>query len=161
MRFLLPLVLAASLAACAAPNPAVAEWQSWALTTKAKVDRGEMPFSAYYTEAYDRLARLPGSDPGRTTMMRLYAELIPVARSYEAGAISKERFDDARRAATIALQQYRDVDTAERQRAAAAAIQEAAESIRANAATYQVIQPPRSINCTSNRVGTSVFTNCN
>ena len=97
-RLALTLVLAFFITACASPQQQaqVAEFRSWQASRQAQARAGQVQWSVYYSELWSRMNQLP-NDPQKPLMMATTAELIPIARRYEAGQITKEQFEDTRR----------------------------------------------------------------
>jgi hypothetical protein len=97
-RLTLTLVLAFFLGACASPRQQaqVAEFNGWLSNRNAQAMAGQVMWSVYYSELWSRVSQQP-NNPQKLTIMATAAELIPIARSYEAGQITKEQFHDSRR----------------------------------------------------------------
>ena len=97
-RLALTLILAFFITACASPQQQaqVTEFRSWQASRQAQARAGQVQWSVYYSELWGRMSQLP-NDPQKPLMMATTAELIPIARSYEAGRITKEQFEDTRR----------------------------------------------------------------
>lgn len=95
-------------------------------------------------------------NPQKPAMMASTAELIPIARSYEAGRITKEQFEDARRI-IISRTNQEQQNSLQRQQSINDAQAEQLYRIG-----NQVMQPNNtSTNCVSTRVApTQVNTNC-
>lgn len=124
----------ALLTGCAAAqfNREVAEFQAWSVPALAQVKAGQLKYSVYYTEAYNRLAQGGSSTPTKLVAMKAFADMIPVARAYEAGQITLDQFEDAKRATRIAVDQQSQALEAQRQQAIAAILQQAAVNMRAS-----------------------------
>ena len=97
-RLALTLTLAFFITACASPQQQaqVAEFRSWQASRQAQARAGQVLYSVYYSELWSRMNQLP-NDPHKPLMLATTAELIPLARRYEAGQITKEQFEDTRR----------------------------------------------------------------
>lgn len=98
IRFLAVGIFSLFVAACAAPNSSgsIAEFLKWQSSTRAAAEQGTVKFSDYYVEMYDRLDKLP-SGGERNVLQNASAKLIPIARKYESGAMTRTEFDDIRR----------------------------------------------------------------
>jgi hypothetical protein len=97
-------------------------------------------------------------DPQKPLAMSTTAELIPIARNYEAGKITKEQFEDLRRIIVSRTNQERQI-TLQQQKAI-----NDAQAQRLYQLGNQLLQPPRNptTNCISTRIGPDqVRTNCN
>jgi hypothetical protein len=132
MKKLAALLLSVFMTACATPgaDPQAAEFRAWVSTTRSLAESGQMKFTDFYTQAYNRLSAMPSREPEKLAVQRAYAEMIPVARAYESGAMTREQFDDVRRLTSVALEQQSAALEAQRQQAIAEAMQRAAENMR-------------------------------
>lgn len=108
-------------------------------------------------------------DPQKTGIQQSLAELIPVARQYENGQISKDQFDDFRRLVEtrskqaeqnrrIAQQQIEAVQSQQQLQLSGQLL----EMGRPQMLAPSPMQVPRTTNCTSryNRIGNSIQTTC-
>ena len=78
------LVLLLLLNACAGPE--LRELKTWTETANPKAESGEMLWSDYYTQLYDRMSKVSGvGDQG--FYLNLFAQIIDAAKSYEAGKV--------------------------------------------------------------------------
>jgi hypothetical protein len=156
-RLALTLVLALFITACASPQQQaqVAEFRSWQSSRQAQAMAGHVQWSVYYSELWGRMNQLP-HNPQKPAMMASTAELIPIARSYEAGRITKEQFEDARRI-IISRTNQEQQNSLQRQQSINDAQAEQLYRIG-----NQVMQPNNtSTNCVSTRVAPNqVNTNC-
>ena len=156
-RLALTLVLAFFITACASPQQQaqVAEFRSWQASRQAQAMAGQVQWSVYYSELWGRMNQLP-NNPQKPAMMASTAELIPIARSYEAGRITKEQFEDARRI-IISRTNQEQQNSLQRQQSINDAQAEQLYRIG-----NQVMQPNNtSTNCVSTRVAPNqVNTNC-
>lgn len=147
----------------------VMEWRTQAMN---RAKAGEMKWSDYYSQAYDKTSKLTGN-PLIPLDLQLLAELIPIARKYESGEITADQFQDAKRlaaarfrSASSQLEQSNDqARTAEEQARRAAAIQMLSNMPRPQPITIQPYQMPTpaqqpSTNCTSYVSGGQLITNC-
>lgn len=166
IALLLSVVL---LAGCAAPpqqDPRFADAMAWRQSAREQAAKGDMPWSRFYIEAYDRMAQLPAS--GHIALdMQILSEMVPIARQYEARQITKEQFQDAQRMAGARFREgsarLDREDDAERRRAAVQILSTRPAYIPpAQAPAYQmpVPQPSQPINCNSYTSGGQVITNC-
>lgn len=104
--------------------PYITEFSAWSIAERDKALRGEALWSSFYLEAYSRLGALPPGI-GKADTMDYYNRLIPAARDYEAGKITKEQFFDVRRFMQVEQQKK----AAARQEMQADANREAARQI--------------------------------
>ena len=157
-RLALTLVLAFFITACASPQQQaqVAEFRSWQASRQAQARAGQVQWSVYYSELWGRMSQLP-NDPQKPLMMATTAELIPIARSYEAGRITKEQFEDTRRI-IISRTNQEQQNSLQRQQSINDAQAEQLYRIG-----NQVMQPRNpTTNCLTTRVGPNTLsTNCN
>jgi len=157
-RLALTLILAFFITACASPQQQaqVAEFRSWQASRQAQARAGQVQWSVYYSELWGRMSQLP-NDPQKPLMMATTAELIPIARSYEAGRITKEQFEDTRR---IIISRTNQEQQNIQQRQQSINDVQAEQLYRIG---NQVIQPRNpTTNCLTTRVGPNTLsTNCN
>ena len=157
-RLALTLVLAFFITACASPQQQaqVAEFRSWQASRQAQARAGQVQWSVYYSELWSRMNQLP-NDPQKPLMMATTAELIPIARRYEAGQITKEQFEDTRR---IIISRTNQEQQNIQQRQQSINDVQAEQLYRIG---NQVIQPRNpTTNCLTTRVGPNTLsTNCN
>ena len=157
-RLALTLVLTLFITACASPQQQaqVAEFRSWQASRQAQARAGQVQWSVYYSELWGRINQLP-NDPQKPLMMATTAELIPIARSYEAGQITKEQFEDTRR---IIISRTNQEQQNIQQRQQSINDAQAEQLYRIG---NQVMQPRNpTTNCLTTRVGPNTLsTNCN
>ena len=157
-RLALTLVLAFFITACASPQQQaqVAEFRSWQASRQAQARAGQVQWSVYYSELWGRMSQLP-NDPQKPLMMATTAELIPIARSYEAGRITKEQFEDTRRI-IISRTNQEQQNSLQRQQSINDAQAEQLYRIG-----NQVMQPRNpTTNCLTTRIAPNTLsTNCN
>ena len=158
-RIVFALATAFLLNACASPQQKVqiAEFYKWQASTQDQAKNGKVQWSVYYTELWTRLREMP-DDPQKPLMMATTAELIPVARSFEAGQMTKEQFEDTRRIIFSRASQENQTNQLRQK-----AINDA-QAQRLYQLGNQLLQPPRNptTNCISTRIGPDqVRTNCN
>lgn len=157
-RLLLSLIAALFLIACASPQQRaqVEDFQKWRENRQSQARMGQIPWSTYYSELWSRMNSLP-SDPQKPLMLATTARLIPLARQYESGQISKDQFEDARRIVISGHQQSQQVIQQQQQ-----AINDA-QAEQLYRIGNQVMQPRNpSITCLNTRTGPGTsITNCN
>jgi hypothetical protein len=157
-RLFLSFVIALLLTACAAPQQRtqIESFQKWRETRQSQARMGQLPWSTYYSELWSRMNSLP-SDPQKSLMLETTARLIPLAKQYEAGQISKDQFEDARRI-VISGHQQGEQKIQQRQQA-----NNDAQAEKLYRIGNQLMQPKNpSITCTNNRTGSGTsITNCN
>lgn len=169
MRLFL-LLFVALLAGCETmpqrqPDPRFVEAMEWRSNARQQAQAGVMKWSDFYIGAHERSATLPNSPLGALDL-QILSELIPVARRYEAGEITKEQFEDAQRMAGARFR----AESARMQQEDEAARRAAATQMLANqpriqpntVPTYQMPVPQRRrpTNCTSYVSGGQLITNC-
>ena len=157
-RLALTLTLAFFITACASPQQQaqVAEFRSWQASRQAQARAGQVLYSVYYSELWSRMNQLP-NDPQKPLMLATTAELIPLARRYEAGQITKEQFEDTRR---IIISRTNQEQQNIQQRQQSINDAQAEQLYRIG---NQVMQPRNpTTNCLTTRVGPNTLsTNCN
>jgi hypothetical protein len=157
-RLALSILLAFLLTACASPQQKaqIAEFYSWESKRQAQAKAGQVPWSSYYTELWTRLNQMP-NDPQKPLAMSTAAELIPIARSYEAGQITKEQFEDSRRIIVSRTNQERQIMQLQQK-----AVDDA-QAEQLYKLGNQMMQPRNpTTNCLTTRVGPNTLrTNCN
>ena len=157
-RTFLTILLALLLTACASPQQKaqVAEFYNWQSTRQAQANAGKVQWSVYYTELWTRLSQMP-DDPQKPLAMSTTAELIPIARNYEAGKITKEQFEDLRRIIVSRTNQERQI-TLQQQKAI-----NDAKAQQLYQLGNQILQPRNpTTNCLTTKVGPNTLsTNCN
>jgi len=157
-RLALTLVLVFFITACASPQQQaqVAEFNSWLTNRNAQAMAGQVMWSVYYSELWNRVNQQP-NNPQKLTIMATAAELIPIARSYEAGQITKEQFHDTRR---IIYSRSNQEQQKVQQRQQSINDAQAEQLYRIG---NQVMQPRNpTTNCLTTRVGPNTLsTNCN
>lgn len=162
---LLVALLVALLVGCATPppDPRIAEYLAWERNSKQMALDGQMPWTSYYSQGYDRLSQFPSS-LDRNLRMQAFAQTLPYARQYEAGQISRDQFYDQRRLVNMSIQQAAAQARAQQQALDNANMANALQMMRAmQPAPIQLPMPapaPASVNCTSYRSGNTVQTNC-
>lgn len=120
----------------------------WRESARQRALDGNMAWSEYYTQYYDRMAVLP-SDPHKTLEMQAIAELIPSARRYEAGEITKDQFYDIRRITGAKYDaMHQNLSAMER----AEARQQAAENAAAWQRVSDSFKPKPTVSCTTTRL---------
>jgi hypothetical protein len=157
-RVLITFVMVLFLTACASPQQKaqIAEFKSWQTSRLAQAKIGQVQWSVYYAELWTRLSQMP-DDPQKPQMMATTAELIPLARRYEAGQISKDQFEDSRR---ILVSRASQEQQTIQQRQQAINDAQAEQLYRLG---NQIMQPRNpTTNCLTTKVGPNTLsTNCN
>lgn len=164
------LFVALVLFGCASPQQSaqMQELKRWQAQAKSNAESGRMKWSAYYSEYWERLNVMP-PHPQKTDLQQSLAELIPIARQYESGQISKDQFEDYRR-----LLQTRSMQAEQNRRIAQQQIdavqsqqqlqlsRQLLEMGRPQMLAPSVMPFPQTTNCTSryNRIGNTVQTTC-
>lgn len=159
-RIALALVLICLLNACASPQQKAqqAEFHQWRTSRQAQARAGQIQWSVYYTELWSRINQLP-NEPQKPLMLATTAELIPLARRYEAGQITKDQFEDTRR---IIISRSNQEQQNIQQRQQAINDGQAEQLFRIGNQAMQPRTPVNpSTNCISTRIGPDqVSTNC-
>ena len=169
-KILSTLFVALVLSGCASPQQSaqIQEHKRWQVQAKSDAQSGRMKWSAYYSELWERLNVMP-PDSKNTDIQQSLVELIPVARQYESGQISKDQFEDFRR-----LIETRSMQTQQNRRIAQQQIdavqsqqqlqlsRQLLEMGRPQMLAPSIMQTPQTTNCTSryNRIGNTVQTTC-
>lgn len=158
IRRILSITALALMVACASPQQQaeIAAFHQWRTTSFSLAQSGAIPWSSYYTGLWERMGRLP-SDPMKPHVMAATAEMIPIARRYEAGQMTKEQFDDARRLATSRLQQLQQSVTQQQQ------MINDAQADRLTRMGQELLKPTNpTTTCLTNRIGPGTLsTTCN
>lgn len=159
-RIAIALVLAFLMNACASPQQKaqMTEFEQWRTNRQAQVKAGQVLYSVYYTELWGRINQLP-NDPQKPLMLATTAELIPLARRFEAGQITKEQFEDSPRI-IISRSSQEQQNVQQRQQAINDA--QAEQLYRIGNQLLQPVTPVNpATNCISTRIGPDqVRTNC-
>ena len=157
-RTLFTLMFSLILTACASPQQKaqIAEFYKWQSITQDQAKAGKVKWSAYYTELWTRLGQMP-DDPQKPQIMATTAELVPLARRYESGQITKEQFEDSRR---IIVSRSRQEQQTIQQRQQAINDAQAQQLYQLG---NQILQPRNpTTNCLITKVGPNTLsTNCN
>lgn len=154
MKLLAVVGAAAIMSACAGPQDTAfkakqAAGMSAAQQDGAAVVAGTMKNSEYYARLYERLSQPPVSQADYIGM-QASAKMIDVSKDYEAGRITKDQFDSAKRQVMIAVQ------GAAQQAQAQAAAQD--EARRAAAMNYLMQTRPVTTNCSGTKFSASCTT---
>tara|TARA_R110000868_G_scaffold1091_1_gene8341 strand:+ start:318 stop:803 length:486 start_codon:yes stop_codon:yes gene_type:complete len=139
-------------------DPRITEFLQWKKATSSQAQAGTVKFLDFYIEAYNRLSSLPKDDYVASDM-RLLSQLIPLARKYDNKEISKADFEDQKRILSEQSNAALDAKEDEKNQAALRAY----IANRANQPKpYQIPIPAKNetVNCTSNMMGQTVYTNC-
>ena len=156
MKKMVAMALVLALSGCA--NQAKNDFVQWRDATQSAAKRGEVKWSDFYIEAFTRLGQI-SNQPGVMSARRGFAELIPISQKYEAGQITREEFDNARRMASVTSDERANQEYAEVQR------QQAIQSQNINNAMLMMraAQPkpaPPPVSCSSYKLGNTVQTDC-
>lgn len=150
MKRIVVLAAALFISGCATvpqADPQAEQFITWAQTMADRAEAGEIKHSDYYTEAYNRLAAISDNRTDKLLLQRGYAELIPKARAYERGEITREQFDDARRMARVQQQERQAAADAQYQRDAADAQMRAVQGMRSTNAQQRCVRVGYSLQC--------------
>ena len=126
-----PLVTCCILLGCA--HSGVQEIEAWAVATRPQAERGEIKWSDYYREMFQRISRGPNL-VGKAAAMERADVLASAALAFEKGEISRDDFESVRR--QVAMSAQRDIEASNL--AARAAL---ASAIRNYAATRYAPTP--------------------
>lgn len=147
------LVFSLFLTACSTSDSSKLEMRAqallaWRNSMHTQALNGTIPWSTYYVDYYDKLKSMP-VDRHALVEMQAIAELIPYARKYEAGEITKDQFYDTRRLiGTKADASQREL--IDREIAAQNAEEAQAEAMQR--ARNSSTKPLQTLNCTTTRV---------
>ena len=157
MKKLIIIFFVLLLTACASPERAkYEEFQRWRSINQQQAQSGALKWSSFYSDAYYRMSQF-SPNPEKALAERMMAEMIPIARKYEAGEMTKQAFEDIQR---LVLTKYQSINQNNQQ------IQQQINDIQAQQ-LYQLgnqIMQPRNptTNCLTTRVGPNTLsTNCN
>lgn len=149
------IVLMLLLASCA--NQQVTETKSWAAANIKLAQSGQIKWSDYYLQFYDRIKNINGIED-KGFYLELTNQNIDAAKAYEEGKISKEEFDSyQRKAEAIAIKH--DDEFRQAQYANSAIIY--SQYLQTQAILNRQWQQRQPIYCNSSAIGNSVQTNCN
>lgn len=130
----------------------------------AQAQKGEIKRSDVFRQSYAKMASMPDSYD-KNAFLWFFNEVVGISVRLEAGEITMPQAQDLVRSAEI--ESRRQAAQAKSQAEALAAQQQAATAAR-SAATAQILQqwqasqprPPIPINCTTQRLGTLINTEC-
>lgn len=151
MKKIVAVLLCAALTGCGVME--IYRFEQWQADARPRADSGEMPWSEYYTQAFDEVSKLPDSYPGKGLAMLQSATLIDAARAMEAGQMPREEFFSLQRKAKAQMQMHNEQ----------AALQQQAitqQWLQTQALIQQQYKPARRTNCSSYQLGNSVQTTC-
>jgi hypothetical protein len=157
MRKLLGLFLILLLTGCASPkNSKLEEFRIWSNFNLQQAQLGKIKWSEFYSEGYQRMEQFNSSQEIAMTQ-RMLSELIPHARRFESGKISKEEFQDLQRSL---MAQYRTEIQATKQKQQSINDAQAQQLYQLG---NQILQPRNpTTNCLTTKVGPNTLsTNCN
>lgn len=153
------IVVALVLVLAGCVHPQITQLRDWAEPAKEQAKAGQIKWSDYYKGLYSRVAELPEMQ-GKAFYLRASNLLIDSALAMEEGKISVEKFESFQREMIAAESEYAE---RARIRNAAAWAQAAAtynQFLQAQALQVQAWKAHRPINCTSQRLGNFITTNC-
>lgn len=156
MKRLLLILMVIWFAGCAGVPP---ELQKWSNETKAKAQAGEVQWSVYYKELFNRLSA--ANFPAKGVTLERVNTLIVAAQGYEQGNITKEQFESVQRSMIAQQEATRDAARAQQARAIGNALEDYGNNVYGPQATRnRQIQtptytpppnlPPRQTNCQVN-----------
>ena len=157
MKNLVISFFALLLTACLSPERArFEEFQRWRSFNQQQAQAGAISWTSFYTEAYYRMNSF-SPNPEKALAERMVAEMIPIARRYESGEMTKQAFEDIQR---LVLTKYQSINQNNQQ------IQQQINDIQAQQLYQignQILQPRNpTTNCLTTRVGPNTLsTNCN
>lgn len=130
---------------------------TWAQGAKASAQAGNMKWSDYYTELYNRINALQYPVQGKGFYLQASATMIDISKAYESGKISKDEFDSAQRQMIAKEAEYQEQAQANNAARAQAAYSQFLYNQAQQAKAWQA-RP--SVNCTSYQMGNNVNTTC-
>ena len=143
------------LAGCVSPQ--VREYTTWLNTNLELAKAGQIKWSDFYTQGYDRIKNLDGlADKG--FYLQLCNQDIDAAKSYEAGKISKDEFESYQRNSDAIVIKHNEELRRQQSLAASNAISLYLQNQAIINSQWQQRQP---VYCNSYKIGNSVQTNCN
>ena len=159
MKKIIILIFSVSLFGCAnmQPQSQINSVLPWAEQEYAKAKAGEIKWSAYYTEFYDKLSVL-NSFQDKGYYMGVLALGIDAANAYESGRISDEEFKSFQRKAIAQATQHDEDLRRHNQQVAAEAFNQYLQNQSIINQQWQSRQP---IYCNSTQFGNTVNTQCN
>jgi len=155
----LSVIAAAALILLGCVHPQVAELKNWSNTAKSEAKAGDMKWSDYYKQLYERVDKLPEMQ-GKAFYLKASNVLIDAALAMEQGRVTRAEFESFQRSMKAAESEYNEM--LRRQNAAAWA--QAADAYNRYLQT-QALQAQRwrssaPIHCTSTQMGNLVNTTC-
>lgn len=154
MKRILLVVAVLLLGACT--HPAVREFNAWSAAEKPRAERGEIKWSDYYKEGYDKISKSPDSIPSKGTAMDITNFMITAALAYESGKIDKDTFDGMRRNMEAQWQKVEEANAAAARAHWGEALQNYGNTVYGPGATraqqlptqpLPTYQPPKQISC--------------
>ena len=94
--------------------------RAWADPARVEARAGNMRWSDYYTELYNRISAVQAPIAGKGFYLQASATMIDISKSYEDGKITKDEFESAQRMMTAKEAEYQE-QVQQRQAAAASA----------------------------------------
>ncbi|MCA3175831.1 MAG: hypothetical protein ING36_09880 [Burkholderiales bacterium] len=153
------IVIALTLVLTGCVHPQVTQLNDWAGQAIEQAKAGHMKWSDYYKGLYNRVAELPEMQ-GKAFYLRGSNLLIDSALAVEAGKISKEQFESFQREMVAAESEYAEKIRIQNAAAWAQAAATYNQFLQTQATRVQAWQANRPINCTSQKSGNIVTTNC-
>lgn len=158
---LIAVISIAVLAGCASQQQR--ELTAWSEQNWAMAKAGQIQWSDYYTQLFDKVAALPSGN-GKGDVMNLAAQMLEAARLYEAGKLTTAEFEQAQRVAQANLQRIDDGLADRRRSAWVAGFNSMGNTFQQNAQMYQQranqhIYTP-SVTCDSRSLSGGVQTVC-
>lgn len=161
-KLMLAVALTGVLLGCSTSpkvDPRETAISEWIGTKRPLVNSGDMRWSDYLIELYDRYSKLQGNEFAVIEMSTI-SNLIKDARRYEAGEITKDQFDDLRREAGARSAEKRQAvisanDAETRKAALQMLLNKPAQT------TQPLYMPPiNTTNCTTTYIGNTAHTSC-
>lgn len=131
--------------------------KEWNATAKAEAKAGNMKWSEYYLQLYDKINAIQGNAIGKGWYLGATNALIDASKAYEAGKVSKDEFESFQRDITAKEAEYNEAVRARQSQAAMAAYNQYLQSQALQAQSWNARRP---INCISNKLGNTVNTQC-
>lgn len=150
------------IAGCATPQ--INEFRTWVAQTKPIAKSGQMLWSDYYTQFYDKVNALPSGVQGKGFYLQAAAIAIDASKSYESGKISEDEFQSFQRQLIAQEAEYTEKQQRMNSQAVAQAYSQYLQNQAAIASSWNsrqpTYQPPMQTRCISRNVGNTVQTSC-
>ena len=131
--------------------------KEWNTTAKAEAKAGNMKWSDYYLQLYDKINGIQGDVVGKGWYLGATNALIDASKAYEAGKVTKDEFESFQRDMTAKEAEYNEAVRMRQSQAAMAAYNQFLQTQALQAQSWNARRP---INCISNSAGSSVTTQC-